>query len=213
MVDIRYNVSQLFQLAFGINMPIYITQPMLNTPPVNINYVGINTLPEYYNNDTTQSWMGTPIMFQASLKKGSYKRYKMNGELERVQLDNFALPPATMFSFRRAKNINRTNVLGSNGTVKEIFGYDDWIIDVKGLCLDEPEQSAQEQFAKLLDWENLADAIGVSGSQFSIRGIQSVCISEWSENIPQGQPGVISFQMTMIGDDPMEFGLPNYVEQ
>lgn len=213
MADIRYNISQLFQFAFGINMPIYITEPLLSNAPANINYMGIDTLPEYYNEESKQSWMGTPIMFQASFKKGSYKRYKLNGELEIVQLNDFALPPATMFSFRRAKNITRTNVLGSNGTVKEIFGFDDWIIDVRGLCLDEPDLSAQDQFAKLLEWENLADAIEVSGSQFGLRGIQRVCISEWSENIPQGQPGVVAFQMSLIGDDPMEFGLPNYVEQ
>lgn len=207
--DIRYHVSELFQLAFGINIPIYITDPLRRDAPANISYAGLETIPEYVSADST-SWMGTPIMFSATFGGGSYNRYKMNGELERVQLNDFVLPPATMFQFRRAKNINRTNVLGSNGTVKEIFGFDDWVIDVRGLCLDEPTRSAQSQLEELIRWENLADSIEVSGSQFSSRGLMRVAIAEWSDSIPQGQPGVVAFQMQLMGDDPMEFGLPNY---
>lgn len=212
MGEFKLNLQELFQFAFGINGPLFTVDTAPQEVAAASGFDGIRTLPDY-NSDSPTSWMGTPILFQATFLRGSYKRYKLNGEIENVQLDNFALPAATMFSFRRTKNITRTNVLGGNGTVKEIFGFDDWIVDVRGLCLDEPDRSAQEQFAQLLQWENLADNIGVSGSQFAIRGIQRVSMSEWSENIPQGQPGVVAFQFSLISDDPQEFGLPNYVEQ
>lgn len=212
MAELKYSISDLFSAAFGINIPVYSVDPLPGDLPANLSYSGVTSLPDYYKPDAV-SWMGTPIMFQATFVKGNYNRYKMNGELESVRLDDLPLPPATLFSFRRAKNITRTNVLGSNGTVKEVFGFDDWIIDVRGLCLDEPNQSAQDQFDKLLQWEKIADAIGVSGSQFSKREIKKVCISEWADNIPQGQPGVLAFQFSLVSDDPTEFGLPNYVEQ
>lgn len=212
MAEFKFNLQELFQYAFGINAPLYKVETAAPQSPAVSGYQGIQILPDYYN-DSPLSWMGTPILFQATFSKGSYKRYKLNGELEDIQLESMALPPATLFSFRRAKNITRTNVLGSGGTVKEIFGFDDWIIDVRGLCLDEPGRSAQEQFAQLLQWEQLAGTIEVSGSQFAIREINRVCMSEWAENIPQGQPGVVAFQFSLISDDPQEFGLPNYIEQ
>lgn len=213
--DIRYNVSELFQLAFGINTPVYITEPLLRDAPTNISYAGLKTITEYSEENTMQSWMGTPIMFSATFKAGTYNKYKDNGEIEQVRVESLVLPPATMFEFRRAKNITRTNVLGSNGTVKEIFGFDDWVIDVRGLCLDEPEtgekqfRSAQSQWQELLKWEGLSDGFGVEGTAFQNRGFERVCIAEYSDNIPQGQPGVVAFQMQLISDEAMEFGILN----
>lgn len=201
--DIRYDVGQLFQIAFGINSPIYITQPLLRRQPAEITYTGIERLPEYYE-PTSTSWMGTPILFDAKFEGGLYWRYKDNAELERVQMGDFTLPPATMFQFRRAKNIVKTNVLGSNGTVKEIFGFDDWIIDVRGLALDEPGRSAQEQIKELLEWEKLADSIEVVGELFSIHGIKRVAIEDWADNIVQGKPGVRAFNFQMSSDKNLE---------
>lgn len=203
MTDLRYNTSKLFKAAFGINSPVFITQPFLRNAPENVRFKNIETLPEYYPHEHT-SWMGTPILFSASFLGNSYKRYKENGEIERVQLDQLQLPPATMFSFRRAKNITKTNVLGNSGTVKEIFGFDDWIIDVKGLCLDEPNRSAHEQLEALLQFENLADSIDIAGSEFLKRSIHRVAISDWSDNIVQGKAGVIAFQCQMMSDEPLE---------
>lgn len=204
MRDVRFEVSKLFQLAFGINSPIFITEPLLKNTPATISYSDIQTLPEYEDSNAT-SWMGTPILFGVKLVGGKYKRYQGSGKLEEVEMRDLTLPPATMFSFRRAKNITRTNVLGSNGTVKEIFGFDDWIIDVKGLCLDEPNRSAKEQLDQLLLWEKLADAIEVSGSLFSRVDLKRICISEFSYEIPQGSPGTIAFQMQFYGDQALEF--------
>lgn len=200
MTDIRYNVSQLFSAAFGINSPVFITEPLQKSAPANLSFKGIETLPEYYKADAV-SWMGTPIMFSAKFLGRGYKRYTPTGEIEIVQMGDFQLPPATMFSFRRAHNITRTNLLGSNGTVKEIYGFDDWVIDVRGLCLDEPTQSAHEQLEQLLEWEELADGIDITGSLFAQRKISRVCISDWSDNLQQGSSGVIPFQFQLFSDE------------
>lgn len=205
MSDIRYNVSELFKLAFGINMPIYMPYPLTRELPPNIVFDNIEKLPTF-NESKISSWMGTPIMFELVFKGGKYARYKMNGEIEEVSLTSFMLPPATMFQFRRAKNITRTNILGSNGTVKEIFGFDDWVIDVKGLCLDEPQRSAISQLDNLLEWEKLADSIVVSSELCGMMDIMAVAINEFSHNIVQGSNGgVIAYEMQLFSDEPIEF--------
>lgn len=206
MSDNRYIVANLFKAVFGTNSPVYITEP-LSQEKQTFNYSGIEVLPEYYEADAT-SWMGTPILFSATLKGGNYKKYKPNGELERVSLNDFTFPGATMFSFRRDKNITVTDVLGDQGTVKEIFGFDDWVIDVRGLCLDEPTQSARQQLDELLKREALADAIDVIGSQFTTRNIHKVVIRNWSDNVTQSKAGVISFQCQLLSDTPVELFIP-----
>lgn len=200
MADIRYNVSQLLQAAFGFNSPVYIPEPIFNDEPANISYSGLEVLPDYYNEGNLKSWMGTPIVFPVKFLGGSYMRYKGNGEIERVSIADFKLPPATMFSFRRSKNIERTQISGGDGTVKEYYGFDDWIIDVRGICLDEPERSAAEQLTDLLQWENLADSFGISGTLFEQHKISRVCLDGWSDNVQQGKPGVIPFQFQLFSD-------------
>jgi Domain of unknown function (DUF6046) len=196
----KYNVSRLFQAAFGINSPVYITEPLQKNAPANLSFKGIETLPDYYKPDAV-SWMGTPIMFSAKFLGRSYKIYNPDGSKGDVQMPEFQLPAATMFSFRRAHNITRTNVLGNSGTVKEIYGFDDWVIDVRGLCLDEPTQSAHQQLEQLLQWEKIADGIGISGKLFIDRQITQVCIADWSDNLQQGSSGVIAFQFQLFSDE------------
>lgn len=206
MADLRYNVGKLFKEAFGVNSPIFITEPFRKDKKQELSFKGIETLPEYYQRNST-SWMGTPILFRAMFKGDNYKIYDDFGLIKYIQMDNFYFPPATMFSFRRAKDVVRTSVIGNQGTVKEITGFDDWQIEVKGLCLDEPDISAHEQLKKLLAWEKLADSIGIAADEFFARGILSVVITDFSSNMVPGSPGVISFQMSLIGDEPLELGL------
>lgn len=199
MSDIRYNVSELFQMIFGINSPVFITEPLQKQQTDKIDFSGIQTLPEYYTQEAT-SWMGTPIIFQGKFDGGTYFKYLEDGRLDTVQMAEFTLPPATMFAFRRAKNVTRTNVLGASGTVKEIYGFDDWIIDVRGLALDEPNRSAQEQINELLKWEQLADSINLSGELFNSHGIFKGMINDWNDSLTQAKAGVVGFSFQLIGD-------------
>jgi len=208
MADSRYNLSQLFKAAFGINSPIFITEPLSKEQKATFDYKGIETIKDYHQTEAT-SWMGTPIIGLLKLKGGTYKQYNANGVLEDKQLPDFTLPPATMFSFRRAKNITKTNLLGSNGTVKEIFGFDDWIIDAKGLAIDTPEMSASDQIKILGEWENLASSIEISGSLFTNKNIHAITMDDYTEESVQGSPGIIPFSMTLVSDDAIELILPD----
>lgn len=207
-MDIRYNLSQLFNAAFGISSPIFIPYPIkILEKQTGVAYDGLEYLPEYHKKSAT-SWMGTPILGQCTFKAGPYLQYKTDGSIGDVYLIENPLPPATLFTFRRAKNITKTNLLGANGTVKEIFGFDDWIIDVKGLALDDPEYSAEQYMSRLRTWESLACAINVKGKLFSRKEIHAVVMEYFREESVQGMPGVIPFSMTLTSDEAIELILP-----
>ena len=204
MADVRYNLSELFRATFGINSPIFITEPLNKEATAAIGFTGLESLPDYYKADAT-SWMGTPIIGQMKFLADNYAVYLGTGELDTIQMDDYVLPPATLFSFRRAKNITKTNLLGSNGTVKEIFGFDDWIIDVKGFCLDDGNSSAREKINQLERWVTLADSIRVYSKLLVNKKIYRVVIEEYSQEATQGAPGVIPFSMQLCSDEPVEF--------
>lgn len=210
-MDAKFNLSQLFGAAFGISSPIFITEPFQKQAPNNFDYKGIEFIKDYYETDAT-SWMGTPIIGLLKFMAGTYKIYGSKGELNDIEYKDFVLPPATLFTFRRAKNITKTNLLGNNGTVKEIFGFDDWIIDVKGLAIDTPESSARAQLIALKEWEELASAIAVRGALFTGKNIHAVVIEDYKEESIQGSPGIIPFSMTLTSDDAVELILPDVNE-
>jgi hypothetical protein len=47
MADSRYNLSQLFSAAFGINSPIFITEPLSKKEKNAFDYKGIETIKDY----------------------------------------------------------------------------------------------------------------------------------------------------------------------
>lgn len=207
----NYNISQVLREAFGINAPIY-TIPEAQQQKAEFSYQGLEEFPEFHKNPELNdnntplplSWMGTPIVFSAIFQGGRYQKYNRTGEIVYIQLEQMRLPAATMFTFRRAKNIERTNLLGSNGTVKEIYGFDDWIIDVRGVCLNEPDKSATQQYKELLEWESVVNSIGIEGFLFNQKEIESVTIADWNDNVVQGQPGTIPFSFQLYSDEPVE---------
>jgi hypothetical protein len=214
-MDIKYNITELFRAAFGVSSPVFIPSPLYDelnvdlskkTPNQKFDIKNIKTFEDEYGDFQNKSALGTPIVFAAFMIGGAYRIYD-KGQIKLKNFETVGFPPATMFSFRRAKNIIRTNVLGSDGTVKEIFGFDDWIIDVKGLCLDEPNKSARSQLLKLLQYEAVADGIEIEGVLFEAFKINRVCISDFNAEVPQGKPGVIAFSCQLVADQDLELQL------
>ncbi|MBU2923058.1 hypothetical protein KO504_17040 [Winogradskyella psychrotolerans] len=204
MSTYKPDISQLFNAAFGFIPITY--KPQIGLQPVGkAVYASVPT--EEYEAAKKMSWMGTPIMFPVSfISSGNkYLQYNGRGELVEVEdLADFDLPPTTVVDFRRAKNVTKTNVLGSNGTVKEIYGFDDWQIRIRGLCLDTPTVKAYDLQSELLKWDNLADAIEVQGDLFVDKDIYRITIEEINFTQPQGRHNVIPFEITASSDQPIE---------
>ena len=102
-MDNRYNISQLFKLAFGTNLPVYLTVPIGKEPAHTAEYGSIRTVER--EEAMRLSKLGTPIVFPVKFTAGSYKFYDYQSKIVEKQLADFWLPPATMVDFSRVKNI------------------------------------------------------------------------------------------------------------
>ena len=52
-----------------------------------------------------------------------------------MNMASFPMPYATIVDFSRSMNCSKTKVLGVHGTVKEVYGLDDWKINIRGFCI------------------------------------------------------------------------------
>ena len=199
MADFSYDLSDLFARAFGHTTSLYATPSAANASP-SLSGVRVKQALQAKK----MSWLGTPILSAVKFKRGTYQAYRANGELHSVERGDFSLPAAALIDFKRSKNLTQTPVLGDTGTVKEVFGFDNWHISIKGFCLDEPQQKAYEQLAALLEWEALAGGIEVSGELFTDKRIYKLVIQGISIPQIQGSPGVIPFTLEAVSDQALE---------
>jgi hypothetical protein len=128
----KFIIGELLGDVFGIQSPIYIPWGEARRYESRI-YQGVKVLDE--EESKVLSWMGTPVMGTFSLMGGTYKTYDEKGQLVTMNVNDFLMPYATIVEFARAMNVTKTKAIGSKGTVKEIYGLDDWVISIKGICL------------------------------------------------------------------------------
>lgn len=153
------------------------------------------------------SWMGTPVVGSFSLMAGKYGTYR-HGQLDNVEMPDFVMPYASLVTFSRAMNMTQTKILGASGSVKEIYGLDDWEITVQGICITDSERvsckTAEEQVEELVRWRNVTDTINVSGQLFTKKDIYAICIKNLTISPQQGKPGAIPFTIEAVSDNPIE---------
>lgn len=211
--------AKLLTEVFGVNAPVFIPwgrtrdfapgQFEDSPPPAGVEVGGYDNIVLSSPEEAERmSWMGTPVVGSFSFRAGSYNTYTAKGQPGKVEMPDFLFPYATIITFSRAMNMTQTKVIGNAGTVKEIYGLDDWGISIQGICLtdnDRPaHRSAAEQIAELVRWRNVADTINVSGALFSGKDIYALCIKSVSINPQQGRPGAIPFTIEAVSDEPIE---------
>ena len=201
-MNTNFDIATLLSKAFGVNTANFV---LPNDAPQNgdASYASIPVKEK--KEAKKMSWLGTPIIYPTVFKGSPYQQYK-KGVLELKSFQNFNIPPATLIDFRRTKNITKTRLIGNAGAVKEIYGFDDWQIRFRGLCLDTPQMSAYEQHQELLKWENIADSIEVIGELFLDKSIYRLVIEDI--NFPQleGKQNIIPFEIAAVSDEPIELG-------
>lgn len=202
-MDQRYNVSQLFELAFGVKNPIYLTIPIGKQKTPDIIYPNVNIKEVEMEEAQRLSRFGTPIVFPIKFKGGDHKVYDQNGKIKIQKYKDFWFPPATMVDFSRSKNITKTDVLGGNGTVKEIFGFDDWSIRIRTLCIVD-ELSARDYEKEILSWEKVIQSIAVEGDLFCWKDIYSITINDIDIKSMEGSPNVIPIEIQCSSDEPID---------
>lgn len=204
-------LADLFMQAFGIKIGgIY--RPETASGKAD-NPSGLFTGLEVVKDSNTSfemSAMGTPILFPIVFSATPLaKKYNELGELVPFESGDFRLPIASLVSFRRDKIMGVTRINGGKGTVKEIYGFDDWQVTINGFLIPDASQPqglktplAQEK--ELIKWDNLASSIAVFGELFAVRKIKNLTIKGISFEPMRGKPNIRTFTMTAISDGAIE---------
>lgn len=98
----------------------------------------ITSVEDWQKNTTTgvtsKTWMGTPVVMPVSFGKVARETVQ-NGKRVNLIFPGWELPPTTVMRFNRSKRIETTAMVGSDATVKEFIGWNDWQITVEGVIL------------------------------------------------------------------------------
>lgn len=205
----NYNIAQLFEIAFGIKSVGAYKVDKVGQKPTdpNFNYQGVE-IAESLNYATKLSHLGTPMIVPIQFKGAKYQVYNDFGEIVTDAYQDFDLPAATLVNFRRSKIISKTKASATQGTIKEIYSWDDWRIDIRGFCLADPShktaQSAREQKEQLYSFDKIAGSIRVVSQLFDDLEIDYLVIEEMQFNQLKGKPGVIPFYLRCSSDEPLD---------
>lgn len=202
-------VTDAIRQIFGIPGLIYI--PWGKSQPYTAgDFSDIRFIPEEDDDNFLISELGTPVVGSIAFDGGNYNTYDRNGQVVKEKYGDYTLPYSCVVDFSRTSNTTKTEVMGSNGTVKEIFGKSDWKISIRGIAFNsrfDNQPDAHEQIETLVKWDNICDAIGVQGSVFRRKKIYSIVIEDFSIRPIVAQWNAIPFQIEAVSDEPIELYL------
>jgi hypothetical protein len=220
MSNPTYNISELFSLAFGLGknfLPVKYVLPQGDQSNTEVKYVMSQEdsnsgqtikfdIPviESLEEAMELSSLGTPILFPITFTGRQYNVFDETGKIVQKDVKDFRLPISTICEFSRQKVDTITPLSGGVGSVKELYGFEDWSINIKGICFNDPShpqaKSPYEQERILRIWENLADAVDITGELFLNKNINHLYIR--SINISQipGKPQFIPFEIQAYSD-------------
>lgn len=166
----------------------------------NGNNISYNAIAQIADEAKRYSDLGTRVENAVVFAGGTYNKYE-GGMIVQEQTDDFVLPYTSVFDFTRAKNVVKTTINGNDGTIKEMFGLDDWQIRIQGLILEQNGKTVDEIKQLLLAYANLADTIKIAeGKLFTEKGIHGIFIEEISMPQMKGYPNVQPFEINAVSD-------------
>jgi len=203
-IGINTAISLLSEV-FG--QPIYsvsASEEKQNIESYNVSFLNSDETPD------RMSQFGTAVFGSFTIGQGepAYVKYDvMTNKLVSANVSNFEFPLATIVDFSRDKYITKTPTIGSAGTVKEIFGFEDWKINIRGICLNDESRSGQktanEQKLMLIKLNEIAGALKIEkGLIFTEKDIHSIVIEKLSFSAIQGKPQMIPFEIEATSDFP-----------
>jgi hypothetical protein len=178
-----------------------------------------------------ESYLGTPILqpitFLASKYEtikgygirdfGTFERTKENaGKIEIINYADFTLPASSIASFSSRKIINKT-AMPDGFTAKEIYGFEDYRITIRGFLLEDPGQpqghfSIKEQERELIKWDNVQANIPIAGEYFNIREIKAISIESLEFPALRGRPKIRPFLINAISGSTAEKDADSFIE-
>lgn len=117
----------------------------------------------------------------------------------------YMLPNEPLVSIGLSKTIVKTVTVGKykKGSVKEYINTDDYIISIKGVCVDkyDPEVYPSDQVKALDELVNISDALQVEENAFfELFGIRSIVIEDIQFDEMIGESGMQRYTIKAISD-------------
>lgn len=203
-INIGYAVSLLGDI-FGFNSPVYIPYSFKDRYSLNDAVYNLQVANDEIIDRMSQ--FGTPVLgtFWAVPGDLPYKVYNAESRLVEREYADFEFPVASIVDFSRQKNITKTPTIGSSGTVKEIYGLEDWTINIRGICMDDTSRkgqiTAKEQEYALTQLNEIAGSIRVKGKIFEQKHITRMTIEKLYFTAVQGSPKIIQYEIEAVSDE------------
>jgi hypothetical protein len=205
-IDVAF-VGNLLSSIFGVESPVYLPTWWEGRDYIPGAYSGV-TLKNDTPDDGSPMRMGNKTFGSFWLKGGKYRSYNQyTGLLEQLDYPDFLMPLATLVDFNRPKAMTKTPCIGSSGTVKEIFGFEDWAISIKGIILPDKEragstfQTVEGQMEALQKFFEIADGVTVDGKLFANRNINKIVLESLVFNPVQGKPKLMTYAIEATSDE------------
>lgn len=218
-IDTGY-VSRLLSDVFGVESPVYVPWFLERTYKA-LPYTEVkegspaNGLAQPYTTElkpVDAEYDGAPVRYGQKtfgafwLLGGIYKTWDYKGNLIDIEISDFLMPLATLVEFTRAKTVTKTPTLGGIGTVKEIYGFEDWSISINGIILPDnlnplTQQTVDEQMKALQLFHELAGSIDVAGQLFAERNITRIVTESLKFSPVQGRPGMMQYSIEAVSDN------------
>lgn len=202
-------VSDAIRQIFGINSPIHF--PYGKNESLEFGgFKDIVLMPEENDGSDTQlvSEFGLPVMAPVTFEAGEYNTYdRRTGAVVKKEMQGFTLPFSSIVEFDAENNVVTTALHGGSGTVKEIYGLDDWRITIRGIALRsrvDNSLDAHEQIDRLVQWRNICGSIAVQSPVFRRKGIYNMVIERLSIRPVVARWDAIPFQIEARSDEPIE---------
>lgn len=215
MIQLGFSIplAGLFSEVFGIRLGgMYRPEVSEGSddPTTKASYFGVEFVEDTEAQELSAS--GTSIIYPIEFGAFTYRKYNNQGEIVDVEMGDFRLPIASVVSFKRDKIIGQTKINGGYGTVKEIYGFDDWQITINGFLIPDSTQpqglySALEQEKELQKWDDLACSVEVFGKLFDVKGIKNLTIKGLNFEPMRGKPNMRAFTINAVSDEPIELNI------
>lgn len=205
----RFNIPSALTLLYGIANPVTFPGALTQAEQANpdVSFSGVRVVPK--DQVRHVSYIGTPILLPITLRGGTYKSYDASGAVVDTTIGDLRLPASSVVEMSSTKMVVKTSVSAAGATVKEVFSFGDWDIRITGIMLDESNHphgatTVEVMEQRLLQFDQLADSIGVECDLFSRRGVDRLVIRSLNLSQIPGRPRMMGFQLQCDSDAPLE---------
>jgi hypothetical protein len=202
------DLSILLQRAFGVAAGSVRRYSTIGTPIAATEVGQYDELELSFTSSDKTSVLGTPIIMPLTLKGGRYPVKDNQGQIQYVTFLDWEMPAASLIEINRPKVIQKTQIAGRNGSVKELISDDDFDIRLRGLIVNSDDDTPPEDGVRwFMETVAVPQAIQVECELFDWLGIDEVVVRDYSLFQVEGFQHIMAYTINLWSDEPVEVKL------